>query len=213
MPHEGEGQAVEAEGPEPRLGPEVQSAVFLNYHGRQVFLRRCPVLFDDGIGIGFEGFADRSQGADNKGIAGGLADAVPLAVPVIDDVELVPLGVGEQLVEIVHDQHVEIEEEDPLPGQSAEIIGAESGLLAVGITVLVRADPHRRFRVSDDGGVQLRQGLVAEEVEVDRTAGVAPDHGEENIDIFFAVGLAPEDADDVDGLLCCHVGGLGMRTV
>ncbi len=197
-------QAVVAEGTEPFVGPKVERADVFDDHGGEVFLRSGAVLVEDGQGVLFIRLFDEAQGANDEGVAGGLADVVAFGVPVVDDVKLVVLWVLEQLVEVVGDEDVQVEEEYPLAVEAAELVVAETGFFAVVVPVVLGVDVETRFGVDGDGGIEAGRRLVAEEVEADRQRGVAGHHAVKLVDVFRLVGSAPLDAYDVDGVRIAH---------
>lgn len=105
---------METEGLKPSLRPEIQFAKFLNDFAREVFLGGGSKPADDRLRSCLEIVADKTEGSNNKGVAGGLPDMIAACVPVVNDVKFVPLGVTEKLIKIVDDKDVQVEKKDTL---------------------------------------------------------------------------------------------------
>ena len=101
---------------------------------------------------------------------------IGVGMPVFNDIEFIVLRVGKQVVEVVRNQHIEVEKEHPLSGKSAEGIITESGFFAVGEMLVFRPNKHGGFGVLDDLRVQCRKRLVTKKVECDRNRSVSLNH-------------------------------------
>lgn len=66
MAQEDEREAVEAEGAEPAVGPEVRPAESLDDLGQDILLGGGAVLAKDRLRVGFERFANITKGAADE---------------------------------------------------------------------------------------------------------------------------------------------------
>lgn len=189
------GNAVEAEGAEPCVGPEVEMAVAFDNLGGKVFLGGGAKALLVAQRILFVFRFDEAEGADHEGVAGGLADVIAAGVPVVDDVELFTFRILEQFIEIAGDDHVEVEEEDAPAVEAAELIIAECGFLAVAVVVLLLGNIESGLEVHLNLRVKILHFVIGEEVKIHLLAGIAQDHGTQLVNVLAVVDGAPLDAD------------------
>ncbi len=139
-----------AEGLKPWVWPKVQWAIALDDFGREVFLRGGSKAFEDGFRVSLVGFLDEAEGADDERVAGCLADVIAFGVPVVDNVKVIAFWIGKQFVEVVSDDHIEIEEEDAFACEAGERVITETRFFAVIVAIELLGDHEARFGMDFD---------------------------------------------------------------